>query len=82
VGRPGARGLTEINIQVVVHKGGPMALSDNGPWPERSAATFVFGGAGSGARVSVRVVASELSRLAGLVAQAQARTLMKDGGVE
>ncbi|MFS8101938.1 hypothetical protein LFM09_32900 [Lentzea alba] len=50
-----------------------MGLGDNGPWPERSAATFVFGGGGAAARVAVRVVASELARLAELVAQAQAR---------
>lgn len=51
-----------------------MGLGDNGPWPERSAATFVFGGGGAAARVSIRVMASELDRLADLVSQAQART--------
>ena len=71
--RARTRGLTEINVQVTVHKGGAMALGDNAPWPERSAATFVFGGGGAAARVSLRVVASELDRLAQLVALAQAR---------
>ena len=56
-----------------------MALGDNAPWPERSAATFVFGGGGAAARVSVRIVASELNRFAELVAQAQARITQDEG---
>lgn len=72
--RARTHGLTEINVQVTVHKGGSMGLGDSGPWPERSAATFVFGGGGAAGRVSVRVVASELDRLAELVEMAQART--------
>ncbi len=77
--RARTRGLTEINVQVTVHKGGAMSLGDNGPWPERSAATFVFGGDGAAARVSVRVVASELDRFAKLVEMAQARTTQGEG---
>jgi len=76
--RARTRGLTEINVQVTVHKGSVMSLGDAGPWPERSAATFVFGGGGAAARVSVRVVASELDRLAELVEQAQARTTERE----
>jgi hypothetical protein len=78
--RARTRGLTEINVQVTVHKGGAMGLGDAGPWPERSAATFVFGGDGAAARVSVRVVASELQRLAELVEMAQARTTQRERG--
>jgi len=77
--RARTRGLTEINVQVTVHKGGAMSLGDNGPWPERSAATFVFGGDGAAARVSVRVLASELDRFAELVDMAQARTTQGEG---
>ncbi|MFD7655067.1 hypothetical protein ACFV4N_13910 [Actinosynnema sp. NPDC059797] len=76
--RARTRGLTEIHVQVVVHKGGVMELGDNGPWPEQSAATFVFGGGAAGARVSLRVVASELDRLAALVAKARERTLVRE----
>jgi hypothetical protein len=77
--RARTRGLTEINVQVTVHKGGAMNLGDTGLWPERGAATFVFGGDGGAARVSVRVVASELDRLAALVDMAQARTAQEEG---
>lgn len=77
--RARTRGLTEINVQVTVHPGCLMSLGDNGPWPERSAATFVFGGDGGAARVAVRVVASELDRLAELVDLAQARTTPGEG---
>jgi hypothetical protein len=77
--RARTRGLTEINVSVTVHKGATMSLGDTGPWPEHSAATFVFGGDGAGARVSVRVVASELHRLAELVDMAQARITEPEG---
>jgi hypothetical protein len=77
--RARTRGLTEINVSVTVHKGATMSLGDTRPWPERSAATFVFGGEGAAARVSVRVVASELHRLAELVDMAQARIKQEDG---
>ena len=77
--RARTRGLTEINVQVTVNKDGVMALGDNAPWPGRSAATFVFGGSGAAARVSVRIVASELDRFAELVALAQARITQGEG---
>ena len=73
--RARTRGLTEINV----HQGGAMSLGDNGPWPERSAATFVFGGDGAAAQVSIRVLASELDRFAELVDMAQARTTQGEG---
>jgi hypothetical protein len=47
--RARTRGLTEINVSVTVHKGATMSLGDTGPWPEHSAATFVFGGDGAAA---------------------------------
>jgi hypothetical protein len=77
--RARTRGLTEINVQVTVHQGGAVSLGDNGPWPERSAATFVFGGDGAAARVSVRVVAAELDRFAELVEMAQERAAQGEG---
>jgi hypothetical protein len=66
------RGQIDMNMQVTVDRNTPMSLGHSGLWPDHRVATFVFGG-GDG-RVTLRMVAEDLPRLADLVALAQART--------
>ncbi|SDN58649.1 hypothetical protein [Allokutzneria albata] len=64
------------NVHVLIERGTPMALGDTGLWPEKSAATLVFGG--GSARVSLRVMTSELDRLGDLIEQAKTQTSMAE----